>query len=252
MIELNSEKIIDGVYYLSSPGKQEFNESSYIKLREKEGRIYSDEELRLLPEISASHKLKDEWNVRKKTMKKLVNYFRDKENKNILEVGSGNGWLSNAIASGTNNFLVALDVNQAELKQGAIVFKDNAKLKFVYGNIYENIFPSNSFDAIIFPASIQYFKNPGEIIERVFYFLKPNGEIHIVDSNFYPVNEIGSARLRSEKYYEGIGFREMSEFYFHHSWKDLGRFNYRVTNKFSIRISKIKKEICFPWIIIRQ
>lgn len=258
MIELKPKKIICGVYYLSLPEDQKFDEKNYIEVRKKEGRIYSDDELRSLPGIDLSHKLKYEWDVRKKTMDSLVKYFSKGKKQTILEIGCGNGWLANAISVKTGNSLIALDVNQLELTQGAQVFKNNNRLKFVYGNISENIFPPEIFESAILSSSIQYFKNLNWLIKRIFYFLKPAGRIYIVDSNFYPEDKVRAAGIRSQNYYKNLGFPEMSGFYHHHSWQELAKFDYRVQNKFACAVSKImgkvtsKKKIVFPFVVIRK
>jgi len=67
----------------------------YILLRNKEGRIYSDKEVAVLPEIDKEHKHYNEWEVRKDTSGRLIKYlFSKKKALEILEVGCGNGWLT--------------------------------------------------------------------------------------------------------------------------------------------------------------
>src|SRR6187549_447683 len=71
----------------------------YIALREKEGRLVSDEELLQLPEVSLFHIHLKEWRIRKKSCEHLINYVA-KKNRPLksLEIGCGNGWLSNQLA----------------------------------------------------------------------------------------------------------------------------------------------------------
>src|SRR6478609_3338202 len=72
----------------------------YIALREKEGRLVSDEELLKLPEVNAFHIHLKEWRIRKKSCDQLLNYVAKKNRPlKILEIGCGNGWLSNRLAS---------------------------------------------------------------------------------------------------------------------------------------------------------
>ena len=109
---------------------------------------------------------------------------------------------------------------------------------------------------IIFAASIQYFDSLDKIISSVIRFLKPGGEIHIIDSKFYNENEIFGARERTRNYYDKLGFPGMSEYYFHHSWNELDEFNYHVVNEMNYMPSKLSKlfnrfaPIQFPWIVI--
>lgn len=256
MIELNNKIKFENVYFLSSPKKKEFDEIMYLKIREKEGRIYSDDILMYLPEIRKTHPLNNEWQVRKATLKNLIKYFSDKDILSILDIGCGNGWLSNEISLNTNNFVTALDMNKTELLQGARVFIDNKKLKFIYGNIFEDIFPPESFDSVIFSSSIQYFNDFQSLIKRIFYFLKAPGEIHIVDSNFYSITGSIKAKKRTINYYKKLGFPEMVNFYNHRTKKELKTFNYKMLNKKSINIMNIKRifgiksTAIFPWILI--
>lgn len=252
MIKLDKEYFLDGIYYLSLPEKQTFDEGEYLRLRQKEGRIYTDAEVAMLPKVGYFNKLKHEWKVREKTLKKLLKYFSDKKENNILEVGCGNGWLSNALSEKTQNYFFALDLNQHELKQGARIFNENKRLKFVYGNVYENIFSREVFDFIIFPSSIQYFDNIKRLIERIFYFLKPEGEVHIIDSNLYSDHQVNMAELRSENYFNSLGFPKMINSYHHHKLTDLDKFNYKTKNKFSLSFSRINSQIIFPWIVIKR
>ena len=242
--------------YLSSKEKNTFDYKIYIELRKKEGRLYSDEQLKKLPYLKLGNQLDKEWKVRSKTFENLLKYFRRKIDLKVLEVGCGNGWLSNGISLNTNNYVVGLDLNEIELKQAAEVFIQNKKLVFAYGDIFENIFPPASFDAVIFASSVQYFQNLTELINRVFHFLKEKCEIHIIDSNFYTSAEINAAKKRTEKYYEDLGFPEMIKYYHHHLWEDLKDFNFSIQNQKSIFLTKIKnkvfknKTIVFPWIKI--
>ena len=258
MFELKPKKIIGGVSYLSLPEDQKFDEKKYIGLRKKEGRIYTDDELRSLPEIDPAHKLKQEWAVRKQTMFKLIRHISKEQKQLILEIGCGNGWLSNAVSEKTGNYIIALDLNQFELRQGAEVFKNNERLKFVYGNIFENIFPVGIFDSVILASVIQYFHDLNQLIERIFYFLKPKGKIYIADSNFYKEDKLQSAITRTENYYCNLGLPEMSGFYHHHSWKELTGFDYSVCNRTAIVVSKIIEKVSgrgktvFPFVVISK
>ena len=67
-------------------------EKLYLQLREKEKRIYTDEEVIALPEIAEGHPHYAEWQMRKQSAKRLVTYLqREQRPLKILEVGCGNG-----------------------------------------------------------------------------------------------------------------------------------------------------------------
>ncbi len=258
MLDLNASDKIDGVYYLSAVTLESFDEKEYVSVREREGRLYPDSIVKYLPLVESSHPLTQEWAIRKRSFDKLLRYIRRKNYQTILEVGCGNGWLSNGIASKADCKVVGLDLNQEELKQAARVFGNNKKLKFAYGNIFEDIFPAEIFDIIIFASSIQYFNNLHNLIQAAFRFLKPNGELHIIDSKFYNTNEVEAAKKRTENYYSNLGFPNMAKSYFHHTWSDLKEFKYRIMNSWLYSFHKKAKflnkfsGVPFPWIIIMK
>ena len=237
MLTLDSTKRIDGIYYLSAKSSSNFDEDSYIRIRKKEGRLYSDSIVKKLPFIDSDHPLKDEWIVREKTYERVSKYISKQSIKMVLEVGCGNGWLTNAISKKCGCIGAGIDLNEIELRQGARIFGNNEKAIFIYGNIFEDILPSGLFDIIIFAASIQYFGNLSEVIPASLRFLRPGGEIHIIDSHFYDENEIINAKGRTIHYYEELGFPDMAYKYFHHSWNELNHFSYRImkvrNNKFA-------------------
>jgi len=252
--KLNTSSIQDGVYILSDI-KNDF-ESLYLKVREKEKRIYSDVELRLLPFASDDNIHKAEWNLRVQSFNRFKEYLNIKpENMNILDLGCGNGWFYSQLSKTMNHNLFCVDINLAELRQGSRVF-NSKKLKFIYADIFTVDFPIDCIDLITLNASIQYFPNFKRIIDRLSGLLNDDGEIHIIDSPFYPENEINSAKQRTEEYYNSIGFSEMSQHYFHHSLKDLSAYNYEIQYKPNTLINKFKtmffiNDSPFPWIMIK-
>ena len=74
-------------------------EKLYTQLREREGRIYTDNEVANLPEITVTHPHYKEWLIRKESSQKLIDHLK-KTNQplDILEMGCGNGWLCHRLA----------------------------------------------------------------------------------------------------------------------------------------------------------
>ncbi len=131
MLNLDSLKRIDGVFYLSSKPSAGLDENVYLQVRKKEGRFYPDSIVRSLPVIDKNHPLKKEWKLREISCNKLLKYISTKAVENILEVGCGNGWLSSKISKKCGCFVAGVDVNREELKQAARVFGGNDKVKFI-------------------------------------------------------------------------------------------------------------------------
>ena len=247
-MDLSAFKNQKGVFILSKIDRI-FSEK-YLALRKQESRILSDEEVKSLPQVNKLNLNFAEWNVRQKTTNRFINYLNTKSQKLVvLDVGCGNGWFSNKMAGIINAKVIGLDVNSMELEQASQCFqKDN--LDFILCDIFANGFTLNQqFDIISLNASVQYFSNFDLLITTLKSFLKPNGEIHILDSPFYNVSEVINARKRTLDYYTKMGHIEMSNYYYHHSKGKIRDFKILYQPKKTI-FSKVfsKKDSPFLWL----
>lgn len=245
----------ENVLVLSNPAESVLFEENYSAVRQVENRHYSDRELLDLPEIREDHPHAEEWALRKHTCSKLKTFLERKRRLlTILDLGCGNGWMSNSLTSLKGAIVCAVDLNMAEIDQGARVFSENLQLQFCYANIFNPVFYPESFDQIILSSVIQYFPNIKHLLYRLRELLTADGEIHIVDSNLYRKKTIFSARLRSQQYYEDLGFPNMAKFYHHHLMSDLKAFSPRIMyhpQRLSHRLfDKSEKRSPFPWICI--
>ncbi len=229
-------------------------EERYIALRRKENRIYSDKEVFQLPDIDVQHQHYKEWMIRKASVKKLINFLKKKnQSLKIMEIGCGNGWLSSQLSKIENSEVTGLDINLTELKQAERVFKNNHRLKFVYGEINADALADKKFNVIVFAASIQYFQSLKEVLDAALQRLHESGEIHIIDSPFYAKKDVMSAKKRSKEYYKLLGFPEMAEYYFHHSIEELQPYNFKVLYKPSFIKNKLfPNNSPFPWLCIKR
>lgn len=253
----SSLKLENGVFYQADLARKNDFEKMYLSLREKENRLYTDEIVKGLPLVPSDHSLKSEWMVRRISAEKFISYSRKRQCKRILEVGCGNGWFSNKMASELSAEVSAMDVNETELLQGARVFPSQ-RLSFVYGDIFNVDLNDIRFDCIVLPSSIQYFQNIKSLITQLLQLLAPSGEIHILDSPLYPSTKaLSDAKQRSVDHFEKLGQGEMARFYFHHTMEEIGIFNYVILENPSSLLSTIKRRIfrashpVFPWIRIK-
>ncbi len=218
----------NGVWY--KPGYVELttSEQEYIKARKIEGRLYSDDELKNLPNIYKSHQYAKEWRVRKRSYKQLLKSYQKKLSQlHVLDLGCGNAWMSNKFSIDINAEVWAVDINQAELEQAARTFT-NENLHLIYADIFDKSFDECRFDIIIMAASVQYFKDIKKLIHRLFSLLQNGGQIHFIDTIFYADKDLIEAKMRSVKYYNNLGVKDMERFYFHHALSSLNGFNYRI------------------------
>ena len=241
------------VYILSEINSQ--FEETYLKVREKEKRIYTDDEVKTLPFATDKNPHKDEWELREKSFKRFKKYLESKEeNLRILDLGCGNGWFCGQLSKSFNHSFYCVDVNLTELKQAARVFKSE-KLKFIYANIFAAEMLIGSFDLITINAAVQYFPDLQKMLVRLLSLIKERGEIHILDSPFYADDEVENAKKRTGDYYESIGSPEMADRYFHHTYGELGDFKRRYLYQPPSAIKRIRRLITpkdspFPWIVI--
>jgi ubiquinone/menaquinone biosynthesis C-methylase UbiE len=228
-------------------------EEAYISLRDKEQRMYSDEEVFELPQVANDHIYKKEWEVRKASAQRLIKYLQKKKQPlKVLEVGCGNGWLSHHLSTIESSVVEGVDVNSIELGQASRVFAGVENLSFIHGDIGSGFLNDQRFDIVVFAAAVQYFQSFRGIINTALNILSKEGEIHILDSKFYTSNEVENARKRSKEYFQKMGFEMMSKFYFHHSFEELEPFNYQILYDADSLTNKLfNKNNPFNWISIK-
>lgn len=229
-------------------------EQLYTRLRQKEGRIYSDEEVAILPYLDNEHPHYKEWMIRKNSCKALLNYIKQRDNVlSILEAGCGNGWLSARLADATDAKLTGLDINTDELDQAERVFGERRNLKFIKSSLETEEFKNEKFDLIVFAASIPYFPSLKEAISMAFEHLTLLGEIHIMDSPFYQPQEIEAAKQRTKEHFHALGFEGMEKYYHHHTLAELESFQYKILHHpFSWKNKLSIKKNPFYWITIKN
>jgi SAM-dependent methyltransferase len=253
---LTEIKVKGKVTYLSKPVENGFEEA-YLRIRDKEHRLLDDTTVAMLPRIPAAHPLHREWKARAASFERLRKYlYKVKQHVELLDVGCGNGWAAAALAATVDLNVSALDVNVAELEQAARIFR-KPNLQFYYGDVFEDIFPEKSFDYIVLNASAQYFPDLRGLIERLFYFLKDIGEIHIIDTPLYADDEVEAARKRTLEYYTSMGCPELSGHYFHHTFSIIKGFRFEVLSgggllKKLISLLQASVPVNFTWVRIMK
>jgi SAM-dependent methyltransferase len=145
--------------------------------------LYTDREVAQLPFLLSTHPRYREWTGRNTSADRLVRYLSaNKRSAGILEIGCGNGWLSRRLAEVPGSRVIGLDPNLGELRQAARVFRKQPNLKFIYGEFYSNVLQDLSFDIIVMAATVQCFPLLSRIIADALTYLRPHGELHLLDS----------------------------------------------------------------------
>lgn len=232
-------------------------ERLYLQVRKKERRLYSDDEIKLLPYAYKSNPHKDEWALRTKSFLRFNKYLSRKTSKlNILDLGCGNGWFVGQLAKDFNHNYFCVDVNLNELEQAARVFS-NENITFLYADIFSTSLPTGIFDIVILNSSLQYFSNISALIKELFFISKTYGEIHIIDTPFYKQQNLMQAKNRTLKHYQSLGITEMAKYYFHHTTDELKYLRHSFLynpNKFKNKMVNLffEKDSPFPWILITR
>jgi ubiquinone/menaquinone biosynthesis C-methylase UbiE len=218
------KRFADGLYCFADIEHATQFEAFYLVLRKKEGRLYPDEIVKNLPEIHAEHVHSREWAIRKRSMEKLIAYLSKRPHlKTVLEIGCGNGWLSNQLVTSLPVEVMGIDINEVELQQAASLFHSD-RLAFVYTDINNALLPTTFFDVIILASSIQYFPSIQLLLQRLIELLSPSGEIHIIDSPICSSEKEAQARrVNSERYFSSLKVSEMSSHYFYHAIADFNK-----------------------------
>ncbi len=215
------------VRYLSAPPQP--GEALYQRVRDREGRHYTDAEVRRLPDLPAPHPLAAEWRQRSATLKLLKHHFRQRSHPiRIMDFGCGCGWLTHHLAQLPHTQVWGVDVNALELEQAARVFPDAPNLTWVYADVQTAAWDEAPFDDIVLASVIQYFADLPTLLRRLRRWLAAEGTLHIVDSPWYAPAHLAAARARSAQYYTALGFPEMANAYHHHTLAELAPFAPRI------------------------
>jgi SAM-dependent methyltransferase len=214
---------------LADPKKYTEKEQLYYEVRNKEGRIISDDELKKLPLAFDTNPHKKEWDIRASNFERFKQYlskqYSGKQLK-ILDIGCGNGWMAHQLNKLGHN-VTAVDLNMSELAQAEKVFGNSDTLQWVYVDVLNDNSPIDKYDLIVLAASCQYFEDMTQLTGKLKSLLSPGGTIHLLDSVFYKNNQQEAARARSIQYYTSMGYAAMSEYYFHHATESLIKNGYK-------------------------
>ncbi len=246
----NGFRIENGVHVSLGAEARFFDfERNYLKVREKEKRVLNIEEIRKLPFVESESADYDLWRTRRHNINRFLKYLAQKNKPlKILDVGCGNGFFTNLMQK-QGHFVTGLDVNIVELNQAVEAF-GSSNITWVYGDILSDNLPENKFDVITFCCSFQYFEYPKQLLSLCKELLYPGGEIHIIDSPFYPEAEIEAAKHRSIDYFHAMETDTMNKYFHHNSYKIFEDYHIIFKYKPNKLLRKLFKDSPFPWIMV--
>jgi ubiquinone/menaquinone biosynthesis C-methylase UbiE len=242
----------DGVFLLETRLKEGKHEEVYIRIREKEGHLINDAQVRALPDLAPATEFQRLWIMRKQSAEAVCTQLAKTPNPTILELGCGNGWFSHMLSAIPGSLVLGMDMNRKELGQAARLFqKDN--LAFAFGDIEQNPLLPETFDFVVLNAAIQYFNDTEGVLHTIRKLLKKNGEIHVLDSSFHQTKaDQEKARARSLDHFAQMGEPDMIDHFHHPLWSDIKSFQPKVRHFNRNLLKKLLRipQNPMPWVVI--
>ncbi|MFN8381933.1 MAG: class I SAM-dependent methyltransferase [Anaerolineales bacterium] len=171
--------------------------SDYETVRRSEGRFSPDSSYyHALPFKDTSGKFPTDWRIRAASFRALQKILTAEST--ILDVGAGNGWLSNRLSlSGYNVCAVDLLLNPED-GLGAWSHYQSQFSK-VQSEFVKLPFPDKSVSTVIFNASFHYSEGYKETLVESLRVLALNGKIIIIDSPVYHNADSGEQMVAERK-----------------------------------------------------
>jgi SAM-dependent methyltransferase len=149
-----------------------------------------------------------QWRIRARTYSYFERTILPAEPCRLLDLGAGNGWLSNRVAS-QGHSVIALDIFRDERDGLGAVHHYGGAFPAVEADFHQLPFPSASFDLIVFNASLHYSPDYAAALNETRRCLAPGGRVVVLDSPVYRLPEHG-LRMREERqqqFQQQYGFR---------------------------------------------
>ncbi len=102
----------------------------------------------------------------------------------ILDVGCGTGAISKGIAErvGVTGYVIGIDNTEHFIVSGKETYRDVPNLTLIHADLFRYE-PLEKFDLIVAARVLQWLNNPKEAISKLKSFLKPGGQLSILDYN---------------------------------------------------------------------
>lgn len=191
---------IDGIWRFLLP-ERESHYAGFIKnyetIRRLEGRFSADAAYyRNLPFKDLSGRFSADWKIRAASFRVLQKLLPT--HSTVLDVGAGNGWLSNRLAlDGHDVCAVDLLINSED---GLGAWQNyETKFTLVQTEFTQLPFPDCSVEVVVFNASLHYAESFERTLFESLRILKSNGRLVVMDSPVYSDAQSGRKMLEERK-----------------------------------------------------
>ncbi len=181
----------------------------YGRIRTAEGRGSSDHDYyRALPFAPPDHRLAAQWKIRAITYRYFVDGILPREPQRILDLGAGNGWLSNRLTE-RGHSTVAIDIFRDSRDGLGAVRHYPTRFHAIEAEFDHLPLPPAQFDFAVFNASLHYSADYKCTLGEARRCLKPAGRIVILDSPVYKLASHGETMReeRQRSFEHQYGFR---------------------------------------------
>lgn len=102
----------------------------------------------------------------------------------VLDVGCGTGAISRGIAEqvGPEGHVTGIDNTEAFISNGKETCKNVRNLELIHADLFE-FDPEEKFDLVVAARVLQWLNNPITALKKFASFLKPGGQVSILDYN---------------------------------------------------------------------
>lgn len=206
-----SFRCVDGIWRFLLPEREARYArfiADYEAVRRFEGRGSADAAYyRALPFEDRSGRFSADWKIRAASFRMLEKLISSLPPSRIVDMGAGNGWLSNRLAARGHQVLaVDLLVNAAD---GLGAWK-NYENKFtpIQAEFTRLPFPDSAVSLVVFNASFHYSESYAETLAESLRVLDSSGRVVIMDSPVYHDPQSGErmAAERREQFRARYGF----------------------------------------------
>jgi ubiquinone/menaquinone biosynthesis C-methylase UbiE/uncharacterized protein YbaR (Trm112 family) len=199
---------VDGIWRMLLPEREKHFASfihDYETIRLAEGRGSSDKAYyRKLPSYDLSGRMSGDWRIRAASFDEFIKHVMVPFEKQlarsliILDLGSGNCWLSNRLAI-RDHEVAAIDLTINDFDGlGCHRFYDSTIIPIQAD--FDNLpFPDSSVDMALFNASLHYSVNINETVGEALRTLQPSGLLVILDSPIYHDPTSGEQMVRERE-----------------------------------------------------
>jgi SAM-dependent methyltransferase len=189
----------EGIWRFLSPARAADAEPfarQYRSIRERDGyRAASADYYRRLPEVAADDPHAAEWRVRRESYEHLLALVRGARTPlRILDLGAGNGWLSNRLASQGHD-LCAVDRIADEADGLGASRHYVSRFTTVQASFDALPFAPGQFDIVVFNGSLHYAADVAATLASARRLLADGGTLAVMDSPMFEDDRSGRAMV---------------------------------------------------------